>query len=460
MAGLCRLRLRVMADRVVELQRDVASHEVVACVLRWLEEEGFGEWARKLEAGDEEVELVDSTTYPERVVRSWSVTLQTAGFWPSARLVARNAACYHLRVRSADPNAGEAIVTCRPDEEWHEVAARAFSALPRALPLVRAFDARRCRLMFDDKLLGGRVEESSVPRRGAVVVLREPAAAAASEVPTPGLTTASSTRSREQPATATCRICLAEEVVRPTGEDAANPEEEWAARLAETARRVGTESLAEAWQRVKPRPPRDRLFSPCLCNGTMHYVHRSCLDRWRASAPARSRFRCDQCGYEYRVRRTALSSFLDSEAGALAVAVALLAVAVQTTGAALLGSLDAEHKRVLYHSLRVAPTSRFAQVATLGSAAVGLACFALYAFENLLSAYNQHRLLGVRFDVAAEPSALLFLWIAAETLNFRRTRALAVIGFAICARVVFHRTMRVARGVAARLGDVVLDIHS
>jgi len=53
-----------------------------------------------------------------------------------------------------------------------------------------------------------------------------------------------------------------------------------------------------------PNSPWDRLFRPCLCKGTMAYVHGRCLDQWRRhSVKASSMYRCDQCGYEYQMSR-------------------------------------------------------------------------------------------------------------------------------------------------------------
>lgn len=53
-----------------------------------------------------------------------------------------------------------------------------------------------------------------------------------------------------------------------------------------------------------PNSPLDRLFRPCLCKGTMAYVHGRCLDQWRRhSVKASSKYRCDQCGYEYQMSR-------------------------------------------------------------------------------------------------------------------------------------------------------------
>lgn len=43
------------------------------------------------------------------------------------------------------------------------------------------------------------------------------------------------------------------------------------------------------------------LISPCLCKGTMKYVHESCLTTWRNTNPTRSSYKkCDQCKYTYQ----------------------------------------------------------------------------------------------------------------------------------------------------------------
>eukprot|EP01084_Bolivina_argentea_P130761 230847_1 len=51
-------------------------------------------------------------------------------------------------------------------------------------------------------------------------------------------------------------------------------------------------------------PELGQLFQPCRCSGTMKWIHLKCLNEWRAVAPnARSYYRCDQCQYEYNLRR-------------------------------------------------------------------------------------------------------------------------------------------------------------
>lgn len=49
----------------------------------------------------------------------------------------------------------------------------------------------------------------------------------------------------------------------------------------------------------------ERLVSPCMCDGSMQYVHPDCLHEWRVRAHNTQSFRrCDQCHYPYLVRKT------------------------------------------------------------------------------------------------------------------------------------------------------------
>ena len=53
------------------------------------------------------------------------------------------------------------------------------------------------------------------------------------------------------------------------------------------------------------------LFTPCHCSGTMKFVHRQCLEKWRASGPKNAKFECPQCRYRYElVRPTKLKTWL------------------------------------------------------------------------------------------------------------------------------------------------------
>ena len=47
-----------------------------------------------------------------------------------------------------------------------------------------------------------------------------------------------------------------------------------------------------------------RLVSPCLCSGSMRFVHLDCLSEWRRrSANPKSHYQCENCLYRYSFRR-------------------------------------------------------------------------------------------------------------------------------------------------------------
>jgi len=51
-------------------------------------------------------------------------------------------------------------------------------------------------------------------------------------------------------------------------------------------------------------PGGDDLIAPCACSGSIHYVHRSCLNSWRAVSPNPNSFStCDVCGSKYVFRQ-------------------------------------------------------------------------------------------------------------------------------------------------------------
>ncbi|THV07703.1 hypothetical protein K435DRAFT_848112 [Dendrothele bispora CBS 962.96] len=59
---------------------------------------------------------------------------------------------------------------------------------------------------------------------------------------------------------------------------------------------------------VDAEPELGRLIRPCLCKGSISYVHVGCLKRWRTSSPNQSAFfSCLQCHYRYRFARTSVA---------------------------------------------------------------------------------------------------------------------------------------------------------
>jgi len=66
-----------------------------------------------------------------------------------------------------------------------------------------------------------------------------------------------------------------------------------------------------------------RLFAPCLCKGSMKYVHTKCLNEWRALATGTKNFyECPQCKFQYKIERTPLANFFEDDR--IAIAIALL----------------------------------------------------------------------------------------------------------------------------------------
>ena len=57
-----------------------------------------------------------------------------------------------------------------------------------------------------------------------------------------------------------------------------------------------------------------RLISPCLCSGSMRYVHVGCIQQWRGTGRNKKAFmECTQCGFRYRLRRTRILGLASSK---------------------------------------------------------------------------------------------------------------------------------------------------
>jgi hypothetical protein len=87
-----------------------------------------------------------------------------------------------------------------------------------------------------------------------------------------------------------------------------------------------------------------RLISPCLCAGSMRYVHVQCLNEWRVqSANTHSFFRCDQCSYEYNIQRTRWAAVLEDARVVQGFALALL-ICATVASACVLGPIGAARR--------------------------------------------------------------------------------------------------------------------
>ncbi|KAF9165864.1 hypothetical protein DFQ26_009234 [Actinomortierella ambigua] len=76
-----------------------------------------------------------------------------------------------------------------------------------------------------------------------------------------------------------------------------------------------------------------RLISPCMCKGSMKYVHVECLNEWRARSPKReSHYKCDTCKYEFSFRRTSFAKYLSHPATLFILTILAFALAVFAAG--------------------------------------------------------------------------------------------------------------------------------
>ncbi|KAI1117456.1 hypothetical protein F5Y14DRAFT_402687 [Nemania sp. NC0429] len=90
---------------------------------------------------------------------------------------------------------------------------------------------------------------------------------------------------------------------------------------------------------MRNRPPRrqyisedgDRLLSPCLCKGSIKYMHEGCLKLWMNENPAKG-YQCDICKYKYQMERLSIAQRVRSPVISLMMTLAILFVAIFLLG--------------------------------------------------------------------------------------------------------------------------------
>ncbi|KAG0083293.1 hypothetical protein BGZ93_006315 [Podila epicladia] len=79
-----------------------------------------------------------------------------------------------------------------------------------------------------------------------------------------------------------------------------------------------------------------RLISPCLCKGSMKYVHVECLNAWRARSPKQeSHYKCDTCKYSFSFRRTSFARYLAHPLTVFVLTILVFIAAVFAAGFAM-----------------------------------------------------------------------------------------------------------------------------
>lgn len=77
-------------------------------------------------------------------------------------------------------------------------------------------------------------------------------------------------------------------------------------------------------------PALGRFISPCLCKGSVKYVHEGCIKEWRNQNP--TAYTCNRCGYNYRLERLSWAQRLRSPLLALGLTVLILTTTIFLLG--------------------------------------------------------------------------------------------------------------------------------
>jgi hypothetical protein len=80
------------------------------------------------------------------------------------------------------------------------------------------------------------------------------------------------------------------------------------------------------------------MLRPCMCSGSVSFVHVDCLNRWRATSTS-AYFTCSVCRYPYHIRRTLIASLLTQEYFVLGLAVCMVFVLCFSLGLLVSGAL-------------------------------------------------------------------------------------------------------------------------
>jgi len=190
-----------------------------------------------------------------------------------------------------------------------ELRRRILSLSLRSCTLARSAPAKTLQICFDGGVLGPDRDATSLVALGVtgapvVVVILASAAAASGQAPPqgPALGSSSSPSSLGQP-------------TRSAEEGGGEPPPPPPTAAAPAASLDPPEdALCRICFGGEGENGLGRLIAPCLCSGSMKYVHVPCLNDWRtASANASSLYECEQCRYKYNIARTEYAAWLEDE---------------------------------------------------------------------------------------------------------------------------------------------------
>ena len=201
-----------------------------------------------------------------------------------------------------------------------------------------------------------------------------------------------------------------------------------------------------------------RLISPCMCSGSMRYVHVTCLNDWRQeSANPRSFYECDQCHYQYNVERTKWAAVLEDARVVRGFAAALLLLATCAC-ALVLGPLGAASR--FFRFVRVDPYHPY-QVGSLVAAAW---CWQLDVIvSGLLGVAAAGVAIAVR-DAYTAHRHMTHSWVlgvatALASNDVRIYRVFALFGSFAAAKAALGHSERLAKVLLTKWGTMILEVR-
>lgn len=201
-----------------------------------------------------------------------------------------------------------------------------------------------------------------------------------------------------------------------------------------------------------------KLIAPCLCTGSMHYVHVACLNDWRTqSANPRSFYACDQCGYSYNVQRTKWAGYLESKQLHNAAACLLLvaATALSTLVCAPLGAARGFFRLVHFDPQNPWQVGQFVASRwnwwheALSSGLLGVAIVGVGLTAR--DAYQRHRHMT--------HSWLIGVVTALATNDERIYRVFAMFGAVAASQYVLFAVRQVAKDMLSKWGSRILEVR-
>lgn len=199
-----------------------------------------------------------------------------------------------------------------------------------------------------------------------------------------------------------------------------------------------------------------RLISPCMCTGTMQFVHVSCLNEWRTkSTNPNSMYSCQQCNYKYNMERTQWATLLESNC-VLRFAVAMIFISVTLLNTCVLAPFDVSTRFFSFVCFDPRDQGKlFSLIWTdtvdmIFSGLIGVAfCGVILAVKEMYNTHQQHMLQSWLFSML---SVLV-------TNDVRIYRVFAVGGILVASKHMSKLAEDLAKQLLTRFGTCILDVQ-